>query len=661
MNRQRRHRARLGRGSVVRYLASAAVLSSVACGSPSTAGPRVIVLGFDGMDHGITERLMAEGRLPNLERLARAGGFGPLETSVPPQSPVAWSEVITGMDAGGHGIYDFLHRDSLTLVPFLSTSRAEPPSRTLRIGRWQLPLSGGKIELLRRGVPFWEILETHGIPTTVIRMPANFPPSGTAGHELSGMGTPDLLGSPGMFSFFTTAPERITAEVTGGTVYPVALEDHVLRATLKGPPNPFSVDGDSVTTGFTVFVDAREPVAKVVLGTQEAVLQEGEWSDWLEVDFELGLLQTLRGTCRFYLKQVHPEFELYVTPINLDPLDPAMPIATPDGYAAELARAVGRYYTAEMPEETKALRSGVFSNADFMRQVSMAAEENRRLYEHVLAGFGNGFLFYYFGAIDQVSHMMWRAMDPTHPAHEPIADAPYRGVIEDLYVQADSIVGETLARLGDDGTLIVMSDHGFAPWTRAFNLNTWLMEEGYIALETPSDRSDMTFFGNVDWSRTQAYALGLNGVYINVRGREGVGSVPREQRRIVLDEISRQLLRFIDPKTGAPAVSKVYRRDEVYRDRGQLAIGPDLIVGFARGVRSSDESALGEITADIISDNRGKWSGDHLMDHEVVPGVLFSSRALRRDVASLRDLAAAVLAEFGIDGFPPDPVASDDR
>ena len=628
-------------------------LSSATCGRSASAGRRVIVLGFDGMDYELTRRFMAEGKLPNLQRLAESGGFSPLTTSIPPQSPVAWSEFITGMDAGGHGIYDFMHRDTITMVPYLSTSRSSDPSRTIKLGRWQLPLSGGTVELLRHGTPFWEVLEENSIPTTVMRMPANFPPSGTASRELSGMGTPDLLGTYGTFSFFTTVPERITEDVSGGVVYRAELVDNVLAATLVGPPNPFLIKGDSVTADFKVYADATRPVAKIVIDDQEIILQEGEWSEWVTVDFTLlPYVQSLRGIVRFYLMQVHPEFELYVTPINIDPLNPAMPISTPSGFAAELARGTGRFYSQGMPEETSALSSGVFNDEDFLRQATLVAEENRRQYRHVLEHFDDGFLFYYFGNLDLVSHMMWRTMDSTHPAHDPVADAPYRNVIEELYVEADEIVGETLQSMDDDATLIVMSDHGFASWTRAFNLNSWLRANGYIAFKNRSDQVGTGFFENVDWSRTQAYAIGFNSVYINVRGRERVGSVPRQQRRLVLDEIARNLVRFVDPKTGKRAITKVYRRDEVYQDRGHLDIGPDLIVGFARGVRGSDESALGTITREIITDNTGKWSGDHLMDHEAVPGVLFTNRPLQRAASSLKELGAAVLAEFGIEGFP---------
>ena len=628
-------------------------LSNATCGRSGSTGRRVIVLGFDGMDYELTRRFMAEGKLPNLQRLAESGGFSPLTTSIPPQSPVAWSEFITGMDAGGHGIYDFMHRDTITMVPYLSTSRSSDPSRTIKLGRWQLPLSGGTVELLRHGTPFWEVLEQNGIPTTVMRMPANFPPSGTASRELSGMGTPDLLGTYGTFSFFTTVPERITEDVSGGVVYPAELVDNVLDATLVGPPNPFLVAGNSVRAEFKVYADPTRPVAKIVIDDQEIILQEGEWSEWVTVDFTLlPYVQSLRGIVRFYLKQVHPEFELYVTPINIDPLNPAMPISTPSGFAAELARGTGRFYSQGMPEETSALSSGVFDNEDFLRQATLVAEENRRQYRHVLEHFDDGFLFYYFGNLDLVSHMMWRTMDSTHPAHDPVADAPYRNVIEELYVEADEIVGETLQSMDDDATLIVMSDHGFTSWTRAFNLNSWLRANGYIAFKNRSDQVGTGFFENVDWSRTQAYAIGFNSVYINLRGRERVGSVPRQQRRLVLDEIARSLVRFIDPKTAKPAVTRVYRRDQVYDDRGHLDIGPDLIVGFARGVRGSDESALGTITREIITDNTGKWSGDHLMDHEAVPGVLFTNRPLQRAASSLKELGAAVLAEFGIEGFP---------
>ena len=615
---------------------------------------RVIILGIDGMDYDLTQRLLSEGRLPNLAKLASQGRFGPLQTSIPPQSPVAWAEFITGLDAGGHGIFDFMHRDPATMVPYLSTSRTEGPGRTIKLGRWQFPLSGGGIQLLRYGTPFWEVLEEQGVPATIVRIPANFPPSGSASYELSGMGTPDILGTYGTFSFFTTAPERITVTIAGGgVVYPAEVSDHVFHGSLRGPAHPFLKEPKDLEAEFTVYMDPTRPVAKIVLGDHEVVLQEGEWSEWLTVDFKLmPLMKGLRGTCRFYLKEVRPEFQLYVTPINLDPLDPAMPISTPPDFAAELTAATGRYYTQGMAEDTRALTAGVFDDDEFLIQAEMVAAENRKQFEQVLESFDGGLLFYYFGYLDQTSHVMWRAMDPDHPAHDSIADRPYQNVIEDLYVEADKIVGETLERIDDNTTLIVMSDHGFVSWRRAFNLNTWLKENGYLALKDPSRQGESEFFLNVDWSRTQAYALGLNGLYINLRGREAVGTVPAGQRTLIVDEIARGLLRVVDPQSGQPAIANVYRRDRTYGDAGHREIGPDLVIGYASGYRSSDESAVGRIAHGLFHDNMSKWSATHEIDRDVVPGVLFTNRPLRREVVSLKDMGAAVLAEFDVEGFP---------
>ena len=129
-------------------------------GAEAADDRRVIVVGIDGMDWGLTEQMMAAGELPNFSKLARQGSGGPLGTSVPPLSPVAWSDFITGMDAGGHGIFDFIHRHPDTMAPYLSTSEAVPsglnmknlPGRLVVIGTPAEEGGGGKIKLLEAGV-----------------------------------------------------------------------------------------------------------------------------------------------------------------------------------------------------------------------------------------------------------------------------------------------------------------------------------------------------------------------------------------------------------------------------------------------------------------------------------------------------------------------------
>lgn len=653
MSRLRPRRAIAGTGG--RLLLIVCIVALIApLGCSRASGKRVIVLGFDGLDYGLTKSLIDRGRLPNFAKLAATGGFSPLGTSIPPQSPVAWSTFITGLDPGGHGIFDFIHRDPTTMVPYLSTSKTEGSGRTLPIGDWQIPLSGGTVELLRYGQPFWEVLEERGIETTIVRMPANFPPSGTATRELSGMGTPDLLGTYGTFSFYTSEPFAFGGRtMSGGTVYPIAVQDRVVRTKLYGPDNPFRKVPEKIAADFTVYLDTEHATAKLVVGDVEQVLSVGEWSDWVPVDFDLRVpLQSIRGICRFYLRRLSPDVEIYVTPINLDPMTPAMPVSSPDDYAAELAAATGRFYTQGMPEDTKGLREGVFTRDEFLTQARMAGDENRRQFRYVLDGFTDGLLFYYFGNVDQIAHMMWRARDSGHPAYDAAADAEYAEVVDELYVGLDRIVGETLEALGADDTLIVLSDHGFTSWRRSFHLNTWLREQGFLTLANPSREDDPGFFGNVDWSRTRAYGIGLNGLYINLQGRESNGAVAPADRERVMNEIRDGLLQTIDPKTGERAITKVYRREDVYSDAGYFDRAPDLVVGYAKGTRGSDESALGGIPKEVIVDNADAWSGDHCMDHEAVPGVLLSNRPLRKLAPSLQTLAAAVLAEFGVEEFP---------
>ena len=656
------------------HLAAAAVALSallVACGGDGVGpsrGPKVVVLGFDGLDYGLTRQLIDEGRLPNFARLERKGSFTPLETTIPPQSPVAWSSFITGMDPGGHGIFDFLHRHPETMLPYNSTAGSSSDGRSLKVGRWQFPLSGGDYTQFRHGIPFWEALEEHGVRTQIIRMPANFPVSGTASRELSGMGTTDIRGYEGWFTFYTSELFAFAdQDVSGGDIVELDIYDNVVEAELLGPDNPLLREPEQLTAPFTVYIDPETESAKIEVGDQQIVLRVGEWSDWLEVDFEMMPTQHLRGICRMYLRALEPEFELYVSPIDHDPMAPAAPISTPPDFAAELAEAVDRFYTEGMPEDTKTLTDGVFTPEEFLAQAKIAGDEVAEQYGYVLDQYleqPGGLLFYYFGNVDQIGHVRWRSRDPEHPAYDPEVDAAHADLIPTLYEGLDAIVGETLDRLkaeaglgdggGEEPLLIVMSDHGFASWRRAFHLNAWLLEKGYLAAKSPDPYADLGFLQNVDWERTRAYGIGFSGLYVNLRGRERDGMVTAAERLDLVQELKRELLAVVDPETGEQVVTEVHLRDD-YAYQQQSAIGPDLIVGYAKGYRGATESASGEVTGTVFTDNESAWSGDHMMDHRVVPGVLLTSRLLGRPARGITELAASILAEYGLEQFPPAP------
>jgi len=639
-------------------LIAAAVLAP-ACGRArgDASVPRVIVLGLDGMDHELTERLMAEGRLPGLSRMKETGGFSALGTSTPPESPVAWSDFITGHDAGVHGIYDFIHRHPDTMLPYLSTSETPEPGRLwgfgpteVHLGGCAFPLSSAEPRLLRRGRAFWQELEERGIPNTIVRMPANYPVSGTAGRELSGMGTPDLLGGYGTFSYYTT--DRLAflgKKISGGEVYRVEARNGVVDAELVGPPGLCGDPPDPLRAPFRVYLDPDRPAVKIAVGDEERVLEQGEWSDWVPVSFKILPTQHLPAEVRFYLRRVRPELELYVSPLNTDPLAPALPISHPKGYAAELARGTFRFYTQGMPEETAALNASVFSPAEFLAQAEIAGREILDQFPWVLEQFDRGLLFYYVGNGDQVSHMMWRAMDPDHPAYDAEKDAPFADAVPHVYEEMDGLVSYALDHMGDDTLLIVMSDHGFTSWRRTFHLNAWLHQNGYLAVKDESLPPGMELLSNVDWSRTKAYGFGLSSLYVNLKGRERDGIVPAGEKGALLRELADKLEAVVDPATGQHAIAHVYLRDETFEDGGGREVGPDAIVGYAKRTRGSDPSALGEVGREVFTNNDKAWSGDHLMDPPSVPGILATSRPLKRPARSLRELNASLLAEFGID------------
>ena len=615
------------------------------CGDGAAQAPqkKVLILGFDGMDPQILTQLVQEGKLPHFARLIETGDFKPLATSMPPQSPVAWATFITGMNPGGHGIFDFIHIDPATMIPYLSTSRAEPAEKTIRIGEWNIPLSSGKVTLLRQGKAFWEILEEHGVPATIFRVPANFPPVETPARQISGMGTPDIQGTYGTFSFYTSEPSEKYGEVSGGKVFHIEVADNKVQGQLFGPQNSFRNGSPSSAADFTVFLDPENPVAKVRLQDRQLLLQEGEWSDWVSVDFEvLPLLHSVSGICRFYLKQVRPHFKLYVTPVNINPASPALPITTPDGYAEELADEIGPFYTQGIPEDTKALSDDVLTDEEFLQQANIVLAEELKMFEYELQRFKAGVLFFYVGRTDQLAHMFWRTMDSQHPAHD--STNTNRSVIEQAYRDVDGVLGKALASLDEQTTLIVLSDHGFAPFYRAFNLNTWLMNEGYASLRNDTEGELLM---NVNWAKTRAYGVGFNGLSLNLRGREKRGIVRAAERQKLLKEIAQKLLALHDEKTGERIFLKVYHAEELYTGP-YVEKAPDLILGYNKGYRASWETVLGKFPKELLRDNTEKWSGDHLMEAELVPGILLANKKITAARPALSDLAPTVLAEFGI-------------
>ncbi|MCU0726182.1 MAG: alkaline phosphatase family protein [Planctomycetes bacterium] len=636
-----------------------------ACGSgePEPRFPGVFVLGFDGMEPTIVEAEMAAGRMPNFSRLAVQGSYSRLGTTLPPESPVAWATYLTGLDPGGHGIFDFIHRTARPeggIDLTLSTASSEPPSLYLPLFGYRFPLSAGGTTNLVRGPYFHDRLAAAGIPVSVVRVPSNYPPRETTARTFSGMGTPDLLGTYGVFSLFAESPPLASAKLADTAhILPLAFRDGKAVSELRGPRNTYlkADDPPYAVLPLTVYADRERGAARIDVGEQVLVLSAGEWSEWVRVSFPLvpGALSAA-GIVRFYLKSVTPFVALYASPVNIDPLEPEVPICTPPDACADLARRIGLHYTQGMPEDTQALRHGVFDTAEFLAQAKSVLEENLRALDVEIERFRRvgGYTFHYFSSTDLIPHMMFRYLDSENPFYDAAEATKYKDVIPALYREMDRILGKVMAETPPGTRIVALSDHGFKSLRREMNLNTWLCENGYLAVRYPERRDELDYYRNVDWRETKAYAVGFSGIFLNLRGREFPGGVePGAEAEALLAEIAAKLEAFTDPKTGGRVVTRVHRASEDYH--GEAAgLAPDLVVGFALHYGCSDESATGIVSTELIHDIRDPWSGSHLMDPSHVPGILVSNLPVAIPDPSLLDFAPTFLRMFGLlaEGLP---------
>lgn len=611
---------------------------------------KVIILGFDGMDPHLVNTWVKQGKLPAFAKLRSQGSFKPLGTSNPPQSPVAWSNFITGMNPGGHGIFDFLHRDPETYFPMSSAAEIAGDQKTISIGNLVFPISGGEVKQLRHGKAFWQILEEHNIPATIFKMPSNYPPAKTKQRTLSGMGTPCMLGSAGgIFNYYTTEVAELNEDIGGGRIHEVYMIGNQVEAKLPGPDNTFKKDKPEITIDFKVYVDPEYPVAKIVIQDQEFILNEGEWSDWKKVRYGLIPTQGVNGICLFYLKQVRPEFKLYVSPINIDPAAAALPISTPKSYSEELEKKFGSFYTQGLPADYAALTNNILDEEEFLHQDDIVLNERKEMFEYELSRFDSGLLFYYFSSTDQRQHMFWHHLDKEHPIYDKTIAEKYGNTIENIYRSADEILDKTMQKVDKDTIILAMSDHGFTPFRREFNANTWLKQNGYFNLINEWKGEENVFFTNTDWSRTKAYALGLNSIYINERGRESEGIIPSgKEKDTLVREIAHKLENFKDPDTGMNPVLRAAVTKDIYQGE-YTSQAPDIIIGYNLGYRVSWGTPTGKAPNNIFKDNTDKWSGDHCVAPEIAPGILFTNQEIKAESPVLQDLTATILKIFNIE------------
>jgi predicted AlkP superfamily phosphohydrolase/phosphomutase len=623
-------------------------------GASHSAGKKVIVIGIDGMDPRLCQRMIRAGQLPNLARMS----FRPLGTSCPPQSPVAWANFINGAGPGTHGIFDFIHRhpeEQYSL--FYSAAETIPGQGYHDLGDYRMQLDFWPFNdqppttvCRRQGTPFWEYLDAAGVPSTFYDLPCNYPPTPSRhGHHrcLAGMGTPDMLGTYGKYQYFTEDGPAQPVDADDHRRSRLAFENETARASLAGPEDSFRREPQSVAVEFLVHRDREANAVVLDIQGQRLILRAGDWSRWVKLDLVFPPWFTLSGNVsglvRFYLKQVQPPCRLYVSPINIDPAAPATRISEPNSFVQDIAARRGSFSTLGFQEAYQARKNNVFSDDEYIRQAGTVLDERLKLLEDAVENYEDGLLFFYFSSSDLQSHILWWDSNAPHPIrHEPGEAQRCFAHVHRLYSQLDRAIGKIVDRYGSQATILVMSDHGFANFGRQFNLNTWLRENDYLG---PVDCTSLR--QNVDWSQTRAYGLGINGLYLNLKGRERDGIVEPREKNALLNELAAQLEAVTDVN-GERVIRGVYRADQVYHGDA-TALAPDLIVGYARGYRASWDTCEGKITDQFLLDNDSAWSADHCADALEVPGVLFCNREIRAAHPSLVDVAPAILAEYGLE------------
>src|SRR5258708_27033766 len=561
---------------------------------------RAVIVGFDGMDPDLADRFMKEGRLPNLAKLREKGTFSKLRTTFPAISPVAWSTFMTGVNPGKHNIYDFLARDTSNYLPYLSSAEIKGPTKAIKIGKYSIPWGKTEVKNMRKGTPFWHWLGKAGIFSSVIRVPVTFPPEKFSGVLLSGMCVPDLKGSQGTFCLCTTRSVGDKFR-EGGVRVPIERRNGVCHSYVPGPDNPLAeTSGHEMRVKFELRTDAAQQHARFTVGSEKFTLKVGEYSDWTTVEFKAGLGFNAHGVCRFYLKEVSPEVEVYVSPVNIDPGHPDLPISHPVTYSIYLAKLYGPYATLGLAEHTWALNEHVLDDDAFLAQSYGNHEDRERMLFDALEKTKQGLCTCVFDTTDRVQHMFWRFLDADHPAARDVPRDKRPNVIPELYQKMDKLIGRVMEQIDDDTLLLVISDHGFKSFARCMNLNAWLHQNGYLALKGDKTESG-DWFEDVDWSRTRAYTMGLNGLYLNLKGREKQGVVDPAEADALKREIQQKLDGLKDPASGAVGITGVFITGNVYSGP-YSENAPDLLVGYGAGYRASSDSVLGKVTSKIFED-----------------------------------------------------------
>jgi predicted AlkP superfamily phosphohydrolase/phosphomutase len=612
-------------------------------------GGRLIILGFDGVEPSLFESWASQGHLPNMQRLREAGSYAHLGSTNPPNSPVAWSTFATGLNPGDHNIFDLIKREPQYYLPDLATGQTEDPKFDAD-GRLISPPRG---ITYRDGTPFWVMAAKSGVRSAVLNLPYAFPPDPMKrGRMLSALGTPDLRGTNSTFYYLASdLPHRDDGKsIAGGQLLRLRASGAHLVASIEGPVDFAGNRRKRLTVPLSCSADANARSVDIQLGEEKHAVGERQWSPWYTVQYEITPQFRARAICRLFVLQASPEVQLYLSPLCYDPRDPYIPISTPTDFSAQLAKDHGLFKTVGWVHDTSALNSERIDEGVFLDEMFTIMDWREKMTLAQLRQGKDDLFISVFTATDRAAHMFFRLLDSGHPRYDAALAEEYGDALLKVYEKMDHVVGQVMASLNDKDTLMVLSDHGFHSFRRGLNVNSWLVQNGFMALKTGQRYSTKEFLQEVDWQRTQAYSLGTGQVYINLEGREGQGIVsPNGEYQEVVDRIARGLEKVRDPQTGDQVLIRAYLGRSIYHGK-HLDEAPDIRLGFRDGYRTSWETTLGGIPRELIVDNTKKWSGDHAAsDTDDTPGILLSNKKLLKNHPDIIDMAPTALAHCAVE------------
>ncbi len=409
---------------------------------------------------------------------------------------------------------------------------------------------------------------------------------------------------------------------------------------------------------------------EVKIGEEKQVLAEGEGSKkWYHPRFDGSPLFQVHTVTRVKLRKAQDPLELVVGFLQFDPSHPAFyqPISQPPEFAGDLARSIGETYeTVGWACLTHGFKDKELDARTFLEDIEFTHEWRRKLLLGALARSDWKLLVDIESTPDRVQHMCYQYADSTHPRYDAQAaathvrlfgeDITYAQAIDASYRSMDRLVGEVMAKLRPQDTLLVCSDHGFQSFRRQCHLNNWLAEHGYLALKPNLTANQGGFPDFIDWSKTQAYAVGLGMIFVNQAGREPHGIVAEADVPALLERISNDLLATEDE--GHKAIHSVQPLSKVHRGQYQKDEA-ELMVGFEAGWRVSWVTTLGDLklvgdTAEVaptFSDNKSNWSGDHVsVSDDLVRGIFFCNRKveLPANGPDLLEIAPTALKLLGV-------------